>query len=342
MSEGSVDYGQLRLIKILDDKQESNHSFTVLSYNLMAQHHIWSNALPPCSIRPNGILKWSYRRVHLSSEILSYSFDIGAFQEMFKWNEYFKEWFRRNGYEERFIEKGQDGCAIVWKKDRFEVEHTEEMRFEAEMPNKEAQANVALIVKLRDKVSGRGVVVACTHLYWKKDYEDVRLRQAHKLRKRLEEIVEPEDVLILMGDLNCSPQSVVYRWLTGMHTGDVDDEIRSSNFVERIGSIERDIATDFVEHWQPLHSVYSQYNRASLIDEEQGKEDKSTGEPPYTAYNPEFKGCLDYIMINDKVKATRLLMLPNERLLKAQIALPNELYVSDHLALVATLDYKTE
>ena len=47
-------------------------------------------------------------------------------------------------------------------------------------------------------------------------------------------------------------------------------------------------------------------------------------------------------MINDKVRATRLLMLPSEKLLEAQITLPNELYVSDHLALVATLDYKTE
>ena len=154
MSEGGIDYSQLRLIKILDERQESKNSFIVLSYNLMAQHHIWSDALPPCSNRPNGILKWSYRRVHLSSEILSYSFDIGAFQEMFKWNEYFRGWFRKNGYEERFIEKGQDGCAVVWRGDRFEVEYTEEVRFEGEMPSKEAHANVALIVKLRDKESG--------------------------------------------------------------------------------------------------------------------------------------------------------------------------------------------
>ena len=82
-------------------------------------------------------------------------------------------------------------------------------------------------------------MVACTHLYWKKDFESVRLRQAHRLRKRLEEVVGVEDVLILMGDLNCSPQSVVYRWLTGMHSGNVDDEMQSSNFVERIGSIEK-------------------------------------------------------------------------------------------------------
>lgn len=342
MSEGNVDYRRLRLIRILDGKQESRNSFIVLSYNVMAQHHIWSDVLPPCPIRPNGILKWSYRRMRLSSEIMSYSFDIGAFQEMFKWNEYFREWFDRNGFEGRFIEKGQDGCAVVWRRNRFEAECVEEMRFEAEMPTKEAHANVALIVRLRDKELGRRVVVACTHLYWVMDHEDVRLRQAHRLRKRLEEMVGPEDVLILMGDLNCSPQSVVYRWLTGMHSGNVDEEMRSSDFMERINRIEEGIAKDFIEHWQPLHSVYSQYNGTSSLNDGHDGGGESNGEPLFTTYNPEFKGCLDYILINDKVKATRLLMMPHEKLLKAQIALPNELYVSDHLALVATLDYKTD
>ena len=88
--------------------------------------------------------------------------------------------------------------------------------------------------------------------------------------------------------------------------------------------------------WQPLHSVYSQYNNLSLFDEN----GNGMGEAPFTIYNPEFKGCLDYIMINEKVKATRLLKMPDERLLKAQVALPNELYVSDHLALIAMLDYR--
>ena len=216
----SIDYRQLRVIKILDAKQESTKRFTVLSYNVMAQHHIWPDALPPCPNRPGGIMRWAYRRLHLSAEILSYSFDIGAFQEMFKWDEYFREWFHKNGFEGAFIEKGHDGCAIVWRRDRFEEGCArEEMRFEEEMPSKEVHANVALIVKLWDKEAGRSVIVACTHLYWRQEFERVRLRQAHKLRKRMEEVAGPDDVMILMGDLNCSPQSVVYRWLTGLHSG---------------------------------------------------------------------------------------------------------------------------
>ena len=339
MSGTNIDYDKLRVIKILDDKQESSKRFTVLSYNIMAQHHIWPDALPPCPNRPDGILKWSHRRAHLTTEILSYSCDIGAFQEMFKWREYFEGWFVGNGYDTGFVEKGQDGCAIVWKRDRFEEERREEVRFEGEMPSKEVHANVALIIKLRDKEAGRSVVVACTHLYWKREFEGVRLRQVHRLRRRMEGIAESGDVLILMGDLNCSPQSVVYKWLTGIHSGSVEEEVQSDNFKERIGEIGGDVARDFIEHWQPLHSVYSQYNSKSHPFDA-GNE--GAGEPPFTIYNPEFKGCLDYIMISDAVKATRLLKMPHERLLRAQVALPNELYVSDHLALVATLDYTTD
>ena len=64
------------------------------------------------------------------------------------------------------------------------------------------------------------------------------------------------------------------------------------------------------------------------------------GEPPFTNYASQFQGTLDYLFIEKQeshVAIQSLLMLPKEEHLKP--SLPNKNFGSDHLCLVANLEF---
>lgn len=80
---------------------------------------------------------------------------------------------------------------------------------------------------------------------------------------------------------------------------------------------------------KPLRSAYAQ-----LRDR---KDPSKVGEPAHTSINS-YVDCLDYIF-HDSGEVESLLMLPPDEILFAQTALPNEVYSSDHVSLLAHLRY---
>ena len=247
-------YRSLRPLRVLPKHTNADGSrgVKVLSYNLMAQHHIWSSDSNTAALLPGqptldvplGISRWNYRKRCFTAELASMSFDIGCFQEMFKWEEFFCQWFSCSStltsdsklfhdgnsstlpclqcaYEGKFVPKGMDGCAVVWKRDRFDLVSYEAITFDAVLAALRAylersprntplahkkgtkytlKANVAQVVVLHDKYSGKKLVIGNTHLYWKASCEWVRLLQMHTLRTRMEKMrSSPEDILILAG-----------------------------------------------------------------------------------------------------------------------------------------------
>lgn len=82
-------------------------------------------------------------------------------------------------------------------------------------------------------------------------------------------------------------------------------------------------------HLKPLKSAYSQLRNT--------KDPSKIGEPAHTSINS-YVDCLDYIF-HDSGEVESLLMLPPDEILFAQTALPNQVYSSDHVALLAHLRY---
>ncbi|KAJ8960714.1 hypothetical protein NQ318_020006 [Aromia moschata] len=67
------------------------------------------------------------------------------------------------------------------------------------------------------------------------------------------------------------------------------------------------------------------------------------GTPKYTNYTPDYKGCLDYIFIEaDKLRVDSVVPLTGEEELRKHVGLPNEVFPSDHLALVVNLIFTSE
>ena len=64
------------------------------------------------------------------------------------------------------------------------------------------------------------------------------------------------------------------------------------------------------------------------------------GTPSYTNYTSGFQATLDYIFIdNDLLEVAKVVPLPTDEEVKANIAIPSRVFPSDHLALVCDLKF---
>jgi RNA exonuclease NGL2 len=82
-------------------------------------------------------------------------------------------------------------------------------------------------------------------------------------------------------------------------------------------------------------SIYSNFGKINMDESEIGH----YGEPRFTDYASQFQGTLDYMFYEKdaKISIKRILMLPKEEFLKP--SLPNKNFGSDHLCLVADIEF---
>lgn len=312
---------------------------TVLSYNLLAQHHINNEVYPYCV---NGVLRASYRIGHLSAELKAYEpFDLAAFQEVFSFEETWKTQWKTQEQGVVYAQKegGRDGLCICYNSRRFKVVSEEILSFAPLMTALEgAIPNIAQIILLHEIATNNHIILSNTHLFWRPEFDCLRVLQAHRLRKRIEEIkrnVDESCLTIMCGDWNSDPNSAVYHLISGQ----IDQITRSHwaliiqshsnllNFpMEHSQRLFNQVIEDF-KKWPKLASAYANY---------QSPQDPNLFcEPPYTSVNS-YIDTLDYIFIDPKKSSIdQLLMMPADEIVKGQTALPNEIYSSDHLALWA-------
>lgn len=335
-------YRKLRPLQIFPNTIAATNSLTVLTYNLLSQHHINSEVYPYCV---SGVLRSAYRRTRLFAELQAYApVDIAAFQEVAQFDDVWRTEWQKDGTKRAVYaakEGGRDGIAIVYDSHKFQLKHEEVLSFAPLMTSLEAVPNIAQILILSS--STFNVIVSNTHLFWRPDFDCLRVLQAHRLRKRIEELKieypEYKDYLVIMcGDWNSDPKSAVYHLITGQ----IDKITRShwqdlinshsgllSHPLEHSQNLFNQVIEDF-KRWPHLTSAYSLYQSPT--------DPAVTSEPPYTSINS-YVDTLDYIFADfRKVAVGELLMMPTDEIVRGQTALPNEIYSSDHLALLAKLN----
>jgi mRNA deadenylase 3'-5' endonuclease subunit Ccr4 len=158
---------------------------TVMSFNILAQcytHQFLAEGTP------KGVLDWETRAPKIINEITRYSPDIVCLQECDRWDNFMAPEMERHGYSGTFkIRTGgrEDGVAILWKQDTFELHSSESIEYGM-------FGGVGLVVCLSRKIphaashepleSSRTemkISIANTHLYWNsKEMEYILLRQA--------------------------------------------------------------------------------------------------------------------------------------------------------------------
>ncbi|KAG0468581.1 hypothetical protein HPP92_017909 [Vanilla planifolia] len=278
-----------------DGLNASNATFTVLSYNILAEQHTTSDIYSYC---PSWALAWSYRRQNLLKEIVSYHADIICLQEVQSnhFEEFFSPELDKHGYQALFKKKTTevcngnpnraDGCATFFRRDRFSHVKKYEVEF-----NKAAQSlteaviqpgqkklalsrlikdNIALIVVLEAKFSNNGaensgkkqlLCVANTHVNVHHDHKDVKLWQVHTLLKGLEKIAVSADIpMLVCGDFNSVPGSASHALLA---TGKVDQ-------------LHPDLAVD------PLADSLTVESLLELLDEDSIRKDTALPSPEWS------------------------------------------------------------
>ncbi|PRD32059.1 UNVERIFIED_CONTAM: Pde12 [Trichonephila clavipes] len=90
-----------------------------------------------------------------------------------------------------------------------------------------------------------------------------------------------------------------------------------------------------------MRALYDSSNNVKTIIKHNLCLDTACGTPEYTNYTQDFHGCLDYIFYSkNNLEVTDVVPMPNHEHVTAQVALPNDYFPSDHIALVCTLQWK--
>ncbi|RLN40118.1 hypothetical protein C2845_PM01G04100 [Panicum miliaceum] len=352
----------------LDSRTSSFGTFTVLSYNILADTYATSDTYSYC---PTWALSWAYRRQNLLREIIGYHADIICLQEV--QNNHFEEFFApeldKHGYQALYKKRTTevyagtpqaiDGCATFFRRDRFSHVKKYEVEF-----NKAAQSltdaiipaaqkklaltrlvkdNIALIAVLEAKFGNHGtenpskrqlLCVANTHINIHHDLKDVKLWQIHTLLKGLEKIAVSADIpMLVCGDFNSIPGSTSHGLLA---MGKVD-QLHPDLAVDPLGIL-RPLSK--LTHQLPLVSAYSSFARMASVgydlDHQRRKMDPTTNEPLFTNCTRDFTGTIDYIFYTaDSLTVESLLELLDEDSLRKDTALPSPEWSSDHIALLA-------
>jgi CCR4-NOT transcription complex subunit 6 len=296
-------------------------------------------------------LSWDYRKHRLLAEILRHNADIICLQEVQAnhFEQFFSPQLSSSGYDGIFKRKTResqsddllaiDGCATFYRRERFAlneqyaIEYNEAARQQTndrKSLRRLIKGNIALLLVLEElqtnatnntnrRTRKRRVCIANTHIYWDPEYADVKLWQTFILCSELEKLVLQRNLpLILCGDFNSLVNSSVYELLS---TGQV--EVGEDVFGPQANPQNILPQSHQLIHHLNLISAYS-----------------AIAEPKYTNYTGHFIGVLDYIFYTrNLLRCSSCLDVDDEMLLHKQTALPNQQYPSDHLPLVAEMEF---
>lgn len=139
------------------------------------------------------------------------------------------------------------------------------------------------------------VCVANTHIYWDPSYPYIKTIQCHYLCENITKFLNEKNLdipIIICGDFNSLPDSSAYELMLK--------------------------GKSKLQNTELIHSL----NLSSSFEKE----------PKFTNFTPDFKGTLDYIFYNSKLKVSKNLETTKEEEIKT-IGLPNDFYPSDHISL---------
>ncbi|XP_078700338.1 2',5'-phosphodiesterase 12-like [Branchiostoma floridae x Branchiostoma belcheri] len=335
-------------------KRTEKGCFRVVSYNILADVYAKTELsltvlYPYC---PPYALELDYRRQLLLKELVGYNADLLVLQETGKtlFTDALVPALDLSGMEGVFMGKGQqsEGEAVFYCKDKFRLLSQDDIiigeclssdpcchdlqKWLSHSPavlNKVASGSTVLQVVLLESVEdpSRRLCVANTHLYWHPRAPHIRLIQMAVCLKFLEKVVNSNSTqdssvsLLLCGDLNSHPTSGLYQLLTSKavpasHTDwfPADPQTTDDGKLELLEGVD-------LSHPFSLTSA--------------------CGLPDYTNYVGGFQGTLDYIMIDTcQLAVNQTIPMPTHEEVTANTALPSIVFPSDHIAIIADIEWK--
>ncbi|KAM4012947.1 protein angel homolog 1 isoform 2-T6 [Anomaloglossus baeobatrachus] len=209
---------------------EQQFDFAVLSYNILSQDLLDQNPqlYPHCS---PTILGWDYRWPYILQELQHWEADVLCLQEVQDdhYRAQVEPILSALGYSchyKRRTGRKTDGCCTCFKAERFTLLAESPVEFFRPAIDVLNRDNVGLVLLLQPRLpegtgDGRAapapLCVANTHLLYNPRRGDIKLAQLALLLAEVEKLSRSPDgshwPIILCGDLNATPDSVLYQLL---------------------------------------------------------------------------------------------------------------------------------
>ncbi|EFA02304.2 Protein angel homolog 1-like Protein [Tribolium castaneum] len=207
--------------KISPNNASSGFVFSVMTYNVLAQDLV--NQHPYLyALHRKDSLKWDTRWNNLLAEIRNLNPDILCLQEV--QNTHLDQYFSTLdtlGYQGLYKQRTgprTDGCAIYYKPHLLTLLEHETVEYNQPTTRLLDRDNVAIIAKFASKSRpSHPFVVATTHLLYNPKRQDVRLAQTQLLLAEIDRIAFNSSTylpVILTGDLNSTPDSALYKFIS--------------------------------------------------------------------------------------------------------------------------------
>eukprot|EP01083_Nonionella_stella_P177045 621209_1 len=347
-------------------------TFTVLSYNILADKFVNSEMYPNCSAE---ILDRQFRHLNIAREIKHMDCDVVCMQEVQffdEWKEKFETWGYSAVFQKRTGDK-VDGCIIAYKNSKFELISKKVVEFR-KYPSPLSKDNIALICVLQlkqddddDLLECKRVCIATTHILFNPDRGEQKLGQLQMLMHTVKQVM-PAGPVILGGDFNCLPQSPLFRFITegsldyvGLDRRLLDATSQmKKHFEEKLSK--RAIVTlkNLPKKWlckgpEPFFSIRSSamyrinsHDTASSVHHDLSlksafSECFEDGDIRVTSHTRDFLGMLDYIFFSPKyLRLAATYELPRQAQIRSLGFLPNEHQSSDHMTVAARFKWGTE
>ncbi|GLU13336.1 hypothetical protein SLE2022_299740 [Rubroshorea leprosula] len=345
----------------------SGERFMVASYNILGDRNSTKHKDLYPSV-PSNYMKWDYRKRVICEELIGLDPDIICLQEVDRFFD-LRNTMQKAGYAGSYKRRtgdNVDGCAMLWKADKFRLLERESIEYkEFGLRDNVAQLSVLEMCKAESK----RLVVGNIHVLYNPSRGDVKLGQIRFLTSRAQILSDKWGNLpvVLMGDFNSTPQSAIYKFLTSSelniklydrrelsgqrscHPAQVLGEKRewSSPFIVMDRLLKngwRDEEVKVATGSSDCHLVVHPLKLCSSYATVKGTTNTRdyNGEPLATSYHSKFFGTVDYIWYSECLVPTRVLDTLPIDILKRTGGLPCKQVGSDHLALVSEFAFKED
>lgn len=323
-------------------------SFRVVSYNILADLYAKSDVaqnslFPYC---PKYALEIDYRKLLIVKELVGYNADLLCLQEvdLKVYQSDLEPVFKSLKFEGVITKKGaqvSEGVACFYRSSRFSLEDSHRVILGEEINDHPCFSPIlsklneypalkervlartttlqVLVLKVLDRPNHR-LIVGNTHLYFQPAADHIRLLQAGLSIAYINDVVSKIKLsdphlttsVILCGDFNSTPDCGVYKLMTEKH-----------------------VPVDYLD-WKSQEGEHIE----GLSLEQPFPFASACGTPEFTNFTVGFVGCLDYIFYQtDHLAVEQVIPMPSKEEVTLYTAIPNVVFPSDHLALVADLKW---
>ena len=271
-------------------------SYNVLHDGFCSTHWAMTKLYP---FATEHVLDINFRRGRIVQELMKYDADVVALQEVGKdvYDRYYNDVFKAQGFNSMLSVKNgnaKEGVAFAYRDARLEVMDKQRMslgavamasehpelaeRIEKENPHVwhalKKVPSIAIMVVLKDKITGKHFVLVNTHFYFHAAAPHIRMLQYFMLSCAVDKFARKnpefacEKNVIICGDFNASRQSGVYQLAThgSCEEGHVDWE-RGQEFYWGMSKLGE--ASD----WDLIPGEYEADGAASEVEDEDAEGD---------------------------------------------------------------------